>query len=314
VSVYTGIVDSGPYDRILSGLTPGVRLYVRVFARNAQGYSEGQAPTPPFEHPRALPRAPTWVRVAPTAASMLTVSWAPPTNDGGDAVTRYRVEWDTDAEFEGVLGLPHKGALEVDGTAHAALTLTDLAPGTRYFVRVAAGNRVGFGATTADGVDGAVPARQRPGRPGGVTVDADAAHPDVGCGRVIALTLAAPLVPAHGLPCAGTAAAPAACPLGMGTGVQADGGTRVTAYEVQWSTFADFRDTTSTGGTAVVAATGNGPFVARLSPATGQGLLAGQTYYLRAAARNAQGLGAYCAHDGQLCAGTPLAAVPSAEC
>jgi hypothetical protein len=319
------IVDNGPYTTVLSGLSMGQTYYVRVFAKNSQGFGEGQAPTPNSEHPRQLPKAPLNVRTEITSTSMLTVFFNKPINEGGDAVTKFRVEWDIDAEFEGLLGMPHKGSVIVDASRDSSYTITNLNPGTRYYVRVAAGNLVGFGAASVGGATGTAPAQQVPGAPVGVSVSGESTplHADLTCASPLELLveMSYPIVPAHGVPCSGGGSAhadPSACPSGMGSGTQADGGSRITAYEVQWSTYADFRDTSSHGGTATLqipaSANQNGPHILRMNPVNGQALLAGQQYYIRVAARNAEGIGSYCERDGPFCDGAPLMAVPVAPC
>jgi len=164
------LVDSGPYTVVLSQLNMGTTYYVRVFAKNSQGYSEGQAPTPPMDHPRQLPRAPLNVRLEVTSNSMLTVFFSKPLNEGGDPVTQFRVEWDVDVEFEGLLSMPHKGSAIVDAATDSSYTISNLNPGTTYYVRVAAGNQVGFGAPSSDTPAGLAPSTQVPGRPVGITL------------------------------------------------------------------------------------------------------------------------------------------------
>jgi len=78
----------------------GVRYFLRVSACNSVGCGQPQQSTPTREHPRQLPKSPTVVRLEPTSPSLVTVSFSPPTSNGGDTVTSYRVEWDIDPEFE----------------------------------------------------------------------------------------------------------------------------------------------------------------------------------------------------------------------
>jgi hypothetical protein len=130
----TYLPDSGPYSRTISGLSPGVDYYVRVAAVNSRGEGAPAASLPAFDHPRTLPTTPSAVHLSPLSPSALVVGWAPPLSDGGDAVTAYRVEWDTDPLFESNRRLPHKGVATVAASAAGALTIRDLAPGVAYSV------------------------------------------------------------------------------------------------------------------------------------------------------------------------------------
>ena len=59
----------------------------------------------------------------------------------------------------------------------------------------------------------------------------------------------------------------------MGYQSQADGGSAITEYIVEWSAQPDFRDTATDGGvfhySVAAAASQAGPFVMTLSPANG---------------------------------------------
>jgi hypothetical protein len=311
------IVDSGPYTKVLSGLQQGTRYYVRISAMNSQGYSAAQVPTPPYETPRQLPGAPLTVNLEVTSDSMLTVAWETPLSNGGSDVTQYMIEWDTDMEFEGMLGLPHRSSVVVDSAVDMSYTIRDLSAGMQYYVRVRAGNQVGFSAPTRANPNAAVPSYQVPGTPRGIALANDPlVDPNVSAGGKILVTFEAPLVPAHGLPCGGYGsgfAAASACPSGLGVNSQADGGRPITAYQVQWSTYSDFRDTMSSGGTAVVPVPSGdvGPYSIEL-PATGAPLLSGTQYFVRVAAMNSRGIGPYCEQSGPECEAGVLSATPSA--
>jgi hypothetical protein len=312
----------GPYTKVLSGLVTGQSYWVLIYAMNSQGWSAGQAPTPPFEHPRQLPRAPTAVRTEVTSESMITVSFEDPADNGGDAVTDFRIEWDVDAEFESTgLGLPHKGWDVVSAAEHHRYTINGLSSNTRYYVRVSAINAVGAGVPVSDQPAGVVTAFRVPGRPASPTLREYPGDAAVLCGGQVILDFAAPFLPWHGLACAGHGAdaptTPAACPASTTGLSQADGGSVVLSYVLQWSIYSDFRDITSAGGSktlAVNSATRAGPFSVTLSSLAGDAILSGQTYYFRVSSTNAYGSSSYCSRAGLDCAGTPLQATASPSC
>jgi len=305
----TYLPDSGPYSRTVSGLTPGTDYYVRVAAVNSRGPGAPAASLPAFDHPRTLPTSPSRVSLAPASPTALVVGWAPPLSDGGDPVTAYRVEWDTDPLFESNRRLPHKGVTTVAASAAASLTVRDLAPGVAYYVRVAAGNAAGFGPAGSDTPAAAAPSQQPPGAPSAITV-----APSLQTCRTLNVAFAPPLVPAAGVFCGGggTAAPTAPAPCAPGTtlvpGV-ADGGNAISSYEVHYSAYADFRDVAPGGyGVASFAvpagADPTAPLLFQLGPYGGAGapLQPGSTYFVRVAARNGVGAGPFCGKEGASCA------------
>jgi hypothetical protein len=309
----TFVPDSGPYTRVLSGLTMGTPYYVIVYAVNSQGAGDGQQSTPTRETPRQLPKAPTSVSLQVTSDSMLTIGYDLPTSDGGDPVTAFRVEWDVAQDFSSNMRLPHKGAVVLPAATQLRYTISSLAAGTTYYARVSAGNRVGFGLPAYDpSRQGAVPAKQPPGRPFDLSV-----APSVGYCRSILVSFLPPVIPASGLFCSGGGTAdrtaPGSCPVGMGYGTQADGGAPVSSYEVQFATAADFSDA-GRAVQAVDASNAAGPFAFVLGPRSGANLQPGTSYYVRVAAINARGPGPFCGKGGPLCDGAALVVAPSPAC
>jgi hypothetical protein len=130
------------------GLTKGQLYYVRVFAYNSIGYSDPQiSPNP--QKPMVIPGAPTGVTVEVVSKYQLKVVFSPPDDDGGDTVTKYLVEWDTDIDFS---TSPSSAAVsELSGGAPYFYTIGSLdkplTMGTFYFIRVKAGNSQGYGPT-----------------------------------------------------------------------------------------------------------------------------------------------------------------------
>ena len=115
------------------------------------GYGDAQVSTPSSLNPYEESSAPTGVALGVTSDTMLTVSFASPEDDGGDAVTAYLVEWDTMSHFNSLSASPHKGSVELDAAAFSSYTITLLSLNTLYYVRVAAVNAAGAGATMLAG-------------------------------------------------------------------------------------------------------------------------------------------------------------------
>ncbi|MGR3914708.1 MAG: fibronectin type III domain-containing protein, partial [Gammaproteobacteria bacterium] len=129
----------------------------------------------------SAPAAPQNVRISP-ADSALNLSWEAPANNGGSAISGYRVRW-ADASDAGTWVNP-AGASgeEVSGGAAVRMyTVTGLTNGSEYEVQMAAVNAVGTGAFGASVRDAPT---MPPGIPGALAAE-------TGTGRLI-LTWTAP--------------------------------------------------------------------------------------------------------------------------
>jgi hypothetical protein len=305
------IPDAGPYVSVIRGLTQGVDVYVKVYGKNSQGYGDGQQSTPTHDHPRQLPKAPLGVRLDVTSDTALTVGFELPSNDGGDVVSAFRIEWDTDPEFEGSGRMPRKGSVVVPANTERYYTISSLTPGEQYYVRVAAGNRVGFGLPSYDTPNSRVTDKRVAGRPYQVVVARG------GACRTIDIQFSPPQIPAHSLFCSRggpDALVPGSCPSGaMGYGQQADGGSQLIGYEIQFATHSDWRDAQRVQMTIPVGSENNRQLF-DLGPFRGASLQPGQRYYVRVAARNSIGVGPFCDRDGDLCSGDPLVIEASGAC
>jgi predicted phage tail protein len=91
----------------------------------------------------------------------MTLTWNPPTSDGGSPVSGYNVYYATSADF--------KPAAEVPGVTGTSLLLVGLVNGTSYYFRVTAVNKVGE--SQPSGEVPAVPVTV-PGPPAGLTAAA----------------------------------------------------------------------------------------------------------------------------------------------
>ena len=116
------------------------------------------------------PGAPTNVALGVTSDSMLTVSFDEPTDNGGDDITSYYIEWDTAASFNSLSSAPNKGTATVSSAEHNSYTITTLTENTVYYVRVSTINDMGTGASQTASPENHFPTKQIPGKPHTVQV------------------------------------------------------------------------------------------------------------------------------------------------
>lgn len=270
-TVHTGAVvqlsGGAPFTRVISNLVKGQFYFVRVKARNSQGYGQYQISSPPSLNPYTTPSAPTKVTMGLTASTMLTVQWHVPDDDGGDAITGYIVQWDISAGFDSLGADATK--LRLNDVTQRSYTITLLTPGTVYYVRVFAVNSGGAGTAQTTTPASLVPANTRPGKPHTLQVAATA---NAGELRV---TWQPPRIPAHGIPCSGTQLVPLACPIFVGLDV-VFGGSSFESYLVHWSENSDFTGFSWTSVTTTSALL--------------TGLDSGKTYFVRVLTVNSEGL------------------------
>ena len=128
----------------VSGLTNGDIRYFRVAGVNVAGtgaYSGTASATP-----STVPSAPTSVSGTPNGETTSTVTWTAPANNGGAAVSGYKVEY---------AASPYSSYTVFNantGTTSTSISVTGLTNGTSYKFRVSATNLNGFGATAESGV------------------------------------------------------------------------------------------------------------------------------------------------------------------
>ncbi len=145
-------------DRTYSdtGLDPSTTRHYRVYVSNSVGESTS-ASTPANATTEAImaPDAPTALSVTPSGRTILVVSWTAPTDNGGAAITGYRVEWSADGT----------SWANLEDDSESTLTMfidRGLSPGTTRYYRTRAINAEGSSppSNVADGttVDRATPA------------------------------------------------------------------------------------------------------------------------------------------------------------
>jgi len=279
------LTGKAPYARTLTGLKTGVFVYVRVSAANSQGYGKPQLSSPSSLNPYQAADAPTQVMAYATSDSMITVSFFAPENNGGDAISAYRIEWDTNANIGSSQSVkPDKGFVEVDVNAFNSYTIQSLTASRTYYVRVFARNSAGLSLPRLSTPSGVAPGVKVPGRPHTIT-----AVPGAGSGQ-IAVSWQRPRVPWHNVPCSGTLLTPVDCPPPVGGGLpSSDGGSPITEYVVGFNEHEDF------------SGLDNGEITTTDTQFLITGLTPGRVYYVRVLARNVMGSGQFCSFTETNC-------------
>merc|ERR1712196_47456 len=294
------LAGGAPFHYTITSMIIGRPYYLRVSAHNSQGYGLPEATSPASEFPREIPSAPSNVQLRVTSGSKLTVQYGVPSHTGGDVVSKYKIEWDRASSFSSLLALPHKGEVEMLATQNLSYTINDVSPGAIYYVRVSAANSIGYGPTQITNPTFASPANQRPGK----IINANLLKFNA---STLKVEWDAPFIPAHGIPCSGrgtSLTAPNACPTGMGYGTDADGGSPITRYWIEWDVHSDFASGAASPdkGKYVFTALSTRPyqhFIKNLNPAN--------NYFVRILAYNSVGPGDYCSKSGFQCDGSALA-------
>ncbi len=138
------------YHCMLTNLTAGQFYSVQVSAANKLGYGRPQTSIPnKLAPPVQKPSNPTNVLLSVSSSHSLEVIFTSSDSDGGETITLYRIEWDTEPDFDSVksspLGSysftpPQNGA----GCGPCKHQITGLTKGQEYYVRVYAYNSHGY--------------------------------------------------------------------------------------------------------------------------------------------------------------------------
>eukprot|EP00559_Dactyliosolen_fragilissimus_P009066 CAMPEP_0184869082 /NCGR_PEP_ID=MMETSP0580-20130426/32783_1 /TAXON_ID=1118495 /ORGANISM="Dactyliosolen fragilissimus" /LENGTH=1039 /DNA_ID=CAMNT_0027370337 /DNA_START=554 /DNA_END=3672 /DNA_ORIENTATION=- len=225
-----------PFFKTIHSLNMGKFYFVRVNARNTEGYGIAQISTPPSLNPHQPPGAPSSVYLVITSDTTLTVSWDIPLSNGGDLITSFRIEWDTNSNFDSTSIPPNKGYIDLDASTHSSYTIELLSSKKVYFTRVFAINSAGSGTGKVSSPLYAIPSKQVPGIPESLVVSK---------GNVfgsIDVIWQYPQIPFHKIPCAGKISSPLDCPMAFGHNIFpiSDGGDQISEYEVEFNEREDF--------------------------------------------------------------------------
>ena len=204
----------------ISGLTNATPYYFRVAAVNSVGtgaYYPGATDAAVSATPAPTAPAAPSALMAAAANTAVTLSWTAPTSDGGDAITSYTIDYDTDMNFS---SSPTTVPTVTAVTSHA---VSGLANGTLYYFRVAAVNSVGTGAYYPGATDAAVTATPAPTAPA-----APSALTAMAANTEVTLNWTAPT---------------------------SDGGAAITGYNIEHDTDMNFSSSPTTVPTATAATT-----------------------------------------------------------
>jgi len=95
------------YEYILTDLAAGQSYNVQVSAANSLGYGRPQTSIPhELAPPVQKPSNPTNVILGVASSQSLEIIFSKPASDGGDTITLYRIEWDTDSDFDSLESSP----------------------------------------------------------------------------------------------------------------------------------------------------------------------------------------------------------------
>ncbi|MEX1996470.1 MAG: fibronectin type III domain-containing protein [Nitrosopumilaceae archaeon] len=121
-----------------TGLTAGQTYTYRVSAINSVGASNPSNEASATQTLSIVPNAPTGLQATSASTTQINLSWNPPSNNGGPAVTSYKIEFRIGGGSYSTLA----------NTAATSYSHTGLTTGTTYTYRVSAINSVGTSATS----------------------------------------------------------------------------------------------------------------------------------------------------------------------
>ena len=140
------VVDGGlPRSFITPSTLSSDKTYIsRVLAFNGYSWSDPASSRHAVSPSKGAPSSPREVRVNVLSDTELGVSWTQPIYSGGDPLSSYRLEWDTDAMFDhAATTVSH-----TPGNPNYYFVLSNLDPSESYFVRVMSYSAMGFSEPT----------------------------------------------------------------------------------------------------------------------------------------------------------------------
>lgn len=263
------ITDASVVQYTIQDLTLGEAYSVRVRASNAEGYGYAAQATPASIRPLEAPGMPEDVSLIVMSDAMLKLVWSAPLSDGGDTVTQYRVDWDTDADFAnlGTSGFYHTLSVgDEEGPYFYNIVIPAASSWLPRYARVRAYNSFAWGEPGVPDPASSEPALRPPGEPQSVTLAVTS-----GVGLAVSWE-----EPSTNLVVFG-----------------GDGGSTIEEYLVEWDTSAKFDSPSRRAVVTMPSALSH--LIGGRDLMTGEEsdeLEPGMTYYARVSAFNAQGYGA----------------------
>mmetsp|Transcript_13447 Transcript_13447/g.28957 ORF Transcript_13447/g.28957 Transcript_13447/m.28957 type:complete len:1421 (+) Transcript_13447:2-4264(+) len=135
------------YEYILIELTAGQPYKVQVSASNDLGFGRPHASHPSeLAPPVQKPSVPTSIILQVASRNSLEVFFSKPESNGGDAISLYRIDWDTNQEFDSADGVPIGSYTYIpsNNCEPCSHQISALVQGQNYFVRVYSYNSRGY--------------------------------------------------------------------------------------------------------------------------------------------------------------------------
>ena len=168
-SFSTLVTDTESTDTKYShtGLTPSTQRFYRVSAINSQGAGTASSSATAITAAATRPGRPTGLTATAVGRDKIKLSWTAPTDDGGKAITGYRIDYQ-----------PQRGwptLVDNTGTTATEYTHEGLAPSTThtYLVRARNGSGPRDVGAFSNQVTATTDAATAPGAPSSVTATAD---------------------------------------------------------------------------------------------------------------------------------------------
>ena len=153
-------------DTTHTGLAPSTQRFYRVRAINSEGAGAASSSATAITAAATRPSAPRNLTATASGRTTIILNWTAPADDGGSAITYYRVGVSTNQ------GTSWTGLADVRGAT--TYSHTGLSAGTRRDYRVVAANSSGLGFSDRSNVAHATTnAATAPGAPSSVTATAD---------------------------------------------------------------------------------------------------------------------------------------------
>ena len=138
------------FSHLIRYLTPGQKYFVQISAQNAMGYGKPQLTTPEkLEPPKQRPSEPLNANLSLHSGKSLLFTFSESASNGGDTITKYKIEWDLSDSFDSKNGSPMGSYTKIPenvltGCHPCTYIIDGLETGQTIFARVHAYNSYGY--------------------------------------------------------------------------------------------------------------------------------------------------------------------------